>query len=476
MLFNSVQFAIFFIIVYSLYVILSHKWQNRLLLLVSYAFYAFWDWRFLSLVLTSTSLDYFCGIKIDESKDVKKKKLYLYLSICGNLSILGFFKYFNFFAYNLQIMFNSLGLSFEPRLFHIILPIGISFYTFKTLTYTMSIYGRQLKPTRNFLDYALFVAFFPTLLSGPIDRATKFLPQIISPRKLTANNLYEGCHLIFWGLFQKIFIADNLSKIVNSVFMVGKNYNGADVLIGSYAYVMQEYCDFAGYSNMAIGISKLLGFEIMNNFNLPLFAVNIADFWRRWHISLSTWVRDYIFTPLYLKLRNLKENIRLPVSSIITMTLLGLWHGAAWSFIAFGIFEGIILAAYQLIQPKIKKFKPKSYLGQQTWLITRIIFMFNVTAAGVLIFLIESPSRLYEITYSLFFKFNIFNISLNLWGKFIFFSWVIVVLEIIQYRKNNLMVVLKWKPLTSAVFYFICFYLLMIYGVEGGKEFIYFQF
>ncbi len=266
MLFNSLQFALFFITIYVLYLLFNHKWQNRMLLLASYIFYALWDWRFISLILISTVIDYFCGIKIDEAENIKRKKLFLYLSVVGNLSILGFFKYFNFFANNLQVLFNFFGFSIEPRFFNIILPLGISFYTFRTMNYTISIYWEQMKPTKKFFDYALFVAFFPTLLSGPIDRAKNFLPQILSPRKLTLDKFYEGCFLIFWGFFMKVFVADNLSKIVDPVFSGGAPYQGAAVLISLYAYVLQEYCDFAGYSYIAIGLGKIMGFNIMINF------------------------------------------------------------------------------------------------------------------------------------------------------------------------------------------------------------------
>jgi len=478
MLFNSLQFTLFFIIVYILYLVLNHKWQNRMLLVASYVFYGLWDWRFLSLILASTIIDYFCGIKIDESNDIKKKKIFLLFSLIGNLSILGVFKYFNFFAYNLQLLLNHLGFPSEPHLFHIILPVGISFYTFKTMTYTITIYWGQMKPNRNFLDYALFLAFFPALLSGPIDRANSFLPQISSPRKLSIEKFYEGCFLIFWGLFQKIFIADNLAKeIVNPVFAADPNYQGAIVLFAMYAYVFQLYCDFAGYTNIAIGLGKVMGFNMMNNFNLPLFATNVADFWRRWHISLSTWVRDYIYTPLFMSLRKIKGNKRLMITTIITMILLGLWHGAGWNFIVYGLYYGVLLVIYQQIQPMLQiLIKPQTRFMQHIWLIARIIFMFHVTALGFLIFRAQSISQIYNMLYSLIANFQLADISLDVVKQLIFFSWIVVAFEIIQYRKKDLMFVLKWNTLSRAVFYFVCFYLLIIFGVEGGKEFIYFQF
>ena len=213
MLFNSFEFAVFFILVFSLYLFLSHKWQNRMLLVASYIFYGWWDWRFLFLIFTSTVLDYICGLKIYKTNDTKKRKLFLFFSIFGNLSILGFFKYFNFFAHSLQALISRFGFFIQPRFLSIILPVGISFYTFQTMSYTIDIYRREMRPTKKFFDFALFVAFFPQLVAGPIERARRLLPQILAPRKLNLDKFYEGCYLIFWGLFQKIFIADNLAKI-----------------------------------------------------------------------------------------------------------------------------------------------------------------------------------------------------------------------------------------------------------------------
>ncbi len=477
MLFHSVEFAGFFVSVFVLYLILSHRWQNRMLLFASYLFYASWDWRFLSLILISTILDYICGIRIDESEDPKTKKFFLHLSVVGNLTILGIFKYFNFFAFNLQSLLNLFGFDFEPYIFSIVLPIAISFYTFKTLSYTISIYWGQLKPTRIFLDYALFLSFFPALLSGPIDRAKALLPQISSPRKITSDKFYEGCYLIFWGLFQKLFIADNLANITGPLFASSAPYDGAMVLPTLYAYVIQIYCDFAGYTNMALGLGKVLGFDMMNNFNLPFFATNISDFWRRWHISLSTWVRDFIFTPLFVALHSVKGDKRIYISLVVTMTLLGLWHGSAWNFLLFGLYYGILLVIHQIIQPKLKRaVNPKSGILKSAWFLVRIVFMFHITSIAVLMFGSKSLLQVYDLLHSIFLNLNIFEFRLDIIARIIFYSWILIVLEIIQYRKNDLMVVLKWNPLARAVFYFICFYFVIIFGVEGGQEYIYAQF
>ncbi|MBW1679002.1 MAG: MBOAT family protein, partial [Deltaproteobacteria bacterium] len=274
MLFNSLEFGVFFFIVYALYLMLGHRWQNRMLLMASYVFYGAWAWRFLSLIFISTILDYLCGIKIYESDSLKRKRFFLFCSIIGNLTILGFFKYFNFFASNLQALLSHFGFSIQPHFLNLILPVGISFYTFQSMSYTIDIYRNQMEPTRNFLDFALFVAFFPQLVAGPIERARRLLPQILAPRKITLDKFYAGCYLIFWGLFQKVFIADNLARIVDPIFAAGPPYNGAMVLIALYGFAFQILCDFAGYSNIARGLGKCLGFDIIVNFNLPYFSTS----------------------------------------------------------------------------------------------------------------------------------------------------------------------------------------------------------
>ncbi|MBE9529897.1 MAG: MBOAT family protein, partial [Proteobacteria bacterium] len=352
MLFNSVQFAIFFAIVYLLYLLLNHKGQNRLLLVASYVFYGCWDWRFLSLIAISTVVDYFCGLKIYESREKQKRKLFLFISVCSNLTILGFFKYFNFFTDNLYALLNGFGFSPDPFFLNIILPVGISFYTFQTISYSIDIYRKELNPTRKFLDFALFVSFFPQLVAGPIERAKNLLPQMLLPRKLTVDKFYEGCYLIFWGLFLKVFIADNLARMVDPVFSSSGPYDGVRVLLALYAFAFQIFGDFAGYSNIARGLAKCMGFDLMVNFNLPYFAVNPKDFWQRWHISLSTWFRDYLYIPLGGNRHGQMNTCR---NLAITMLLCGLWHGAAWTFIVWGAYHALLQIIHKLLQPLLSK-------------------------------------------------------------------------------------------------------------------------
>ncbi len=482
MLFTSLQFAIFFIVVYLLYLMLNHKWQNRMLLVASYVFYAAWDWRFLSLILISTTLDYFCGIKIDEAKDVKRKKLFLLFSLIGNLSILGIFKYFNFFSYNLQTLLNFIGFPMEPRLFNIILPVGISFYTFKTMTYTIGIYWGQMKPTNKFLDYALFVAFFPTLLSGPIDRAKSLLPQIQSQRKLTMDKFCEGSYLIFWGLFQKVFIADNLATVVNPVFSAGPPYEGVKVLLAIYAYAFQLFCDFDGYSNIAKGLGSLMGFDIMVNFRLPYFATNPKEFWRRWHISLSSWLRDYLYIPLG---GNRKGGIITYRNLGITMLLIGLWHGAAWTFIVWGAYHGMLLVAYRAFLPLIEKnSSPKRIRIDKIWFFIRVMFFFHLVCIGWLIFRAQSMTQVFSMLYSLFFNFSALPDSAGLIFYLLFFVFPLLIVQLFQHiKKDDLMIVMKWPAYGKAIFILAITYLYLYAIILGGKtliggggEFIYFQF
>ena len=476
MLFNTLQFAIFFFIVYSLYISLNHKWQNRLLLVASYVFYGAWDWRFLSLIFISTVVDYISGIGIYRSDKPKKRKFYLSLSIIVNLSLLGFFKYFNFFAENLESFLSHFGLTIQPQFLQIILPVGISFYTFQTMSYTIDIYRKEMKPTTHFFDFALFVAFFPQLVAGPIERAKRLLPQILAKRELNLDKFYEGLYLIFWGLFQKVFIADNLARIVDPIFAQSPPYNPAKVLVGVYAFAFQIFCDFAGYSNIARGLGKLMGFDIMVNFRLPYFSTNPRDFWRRWHISLSTWLRDYLYISLGGSRKGKLKTYR---NLAITMLLGGIWHGAAWTFVLWGAYHGSLLIIYRLVEPiREKKLAKRSLSTNKVWRLVKIIIFFHLTCLGWLIFRAQSLNQIYQMLKSFFldFHFHHFLTEEAMYLNLLFYSGLLILVQIFQYLKNDLMAVLRSKIIPRALFYFVCFYLLIIYGATGGKEFIYFQF
>jgi len=475
MLFNSFQFAIFFIIVYGLYISFNHKWQNRMLLLASYVFYGAWDWRFLSLIVISTVLDYYCGIFIHESGSEKRRKYFLTLSIVGNLFILGFFKYYDFFAVSLKDLFLVFGVPIDPRLLNIVLPVGISFYTFQTMSYTMDIYRNEMEPTKKFLDFALFVSFFPQLVAGPIERAKHLLPQVLNDRKLSLEKFYEGCYLISWGLFQKVFVADNLSRIVDPVFASGPPYNGAKVLLALYAFAFQIFCDFAGYSNIARGLGKCMGFDIMINFNLPYFSTNPKEFWRRWHISLSSWLRDYLYIPLG---GNKRGTVIMYRNLAITMLLGGLWHGAAWTFVLWGAYQGFLLILHRLSKPFLSRIVVKGRIAGRIWFFIRVFMFFHLVCLGWLFFRAQSMLQIADMIKAVIFNFDLHNwqnltlILINL----ILCIWFLLLMQLFQFIKNDLFYCFKLHWAVQGMIYFLIFYITLTYGVNNANEFIYFQF
>src|SRR6267142_3993328 len=306
MVINPLQFVWFFLIVYAVYRALpavmsagrAHRAQNWLLLVASYYFYAAWDYRFLALLAASTLVDYSCGLLLGRMTDQRRRRIVMWISIGVNLTMLGVFKYFNFFADNLQSLFAAIGWQLDFVTVRVLLPIGISFYTFVTMSYVIDVYRREIEPTRNLVDFAVFVAYFPHLVAGPILRATTLLPQISHPRRISRTQIRDGLWLIAWGFFQKIFVADNLAPLSSRVFAPDAHLGGINVLLGTYAFAFQIYGDFAGYSNIARGTSKLMGIELIENFRFPYLVRTPRDFWRHWHISLSTWLRDYLYIPL----------------------------------------------------------------------------------------------------------------------------------------------------------------------------------
>lgn len=476
MLFNSVQFAIFFVIVYTLYLVLNHKGQNRMLLVASCVFYGAWDWRFLFLIFISIGVDFYCAKYIYQLSDNKARRWFLILNIIVNIGILGFFKYFNFFQENLSTLLRLFGFSVNPHLLHVILPIGISFYTFQALSYSFDVYNRRLVPTKNFLDFALFVIYFPQLVAGPIERASHLLPQILKPREVTLDKFYEGSYLIFWGLFEKIFVADNLAKIVDPLFASQPPYNGVNVLLLAYAFAFQIYCDFDGYSNIARGLGKCMGFDIMVNFNLPYFATNPREFWKRWHISLSTWLRDYLYIPLGGNREGLVNTYR---NLAITMLLGGIWHGAAWTFVFWGAYQGILLIIHRRMQPWLERIPPfRNLVLEKIWFMVRVIFFFHLVCIGWIIFRANSMTQVYDMLYGLFFNFRFtFNIGIRAnFQNLIAFVYVFGAVQVVMFMKKDLMVIYRSRVALKVCFYILCFYMMVLGGSSGGKEFIYFQF
>lgn len=343
MLFNSISFAIFLPIVFVLYWFATKgnlKRQNILLLVASYFFYACWDWRFLFLLIFSTLLDYYTGLKMSEATNRRMKKFWFWLSISVNVGFLGVFKYFNFFAGSFAEAISHLGLHIDPWTLNVILPVGISFYTFHGLSYVIDIYKDKIKAEKNFIDYSVFVSFFPLLVAGPIERATHLLPQIKKERTFDYAKAIDGLRQILWGLFKKIVIADQCAVYANMIFNQSGDHSGSTLLLGALFFTFQIYGDFSGYSDIAIGTAKLFGIDLLRNFAFPYFSRDIAEFWRRWHISLSTWFRDYLYIPLggskggtWMKVRN----------TFIIFLVSGFWHGANWTFIVWGLLNALYI-------------------------------------------------------------------------------------------------------------------------------------
>ena len=358
MLFNSIDFAIFLPIVFILYWFVSSKklkLQNLLIVAASYLFYGWWDWRFLSLIIFSTLVDYTIGRKLKSEENRTKRKTLLWTSIIVNLGFLGFFKYYNFFLDNFVSAFSFFGAEISASSLNIILPVGISFYTFQTLSYSIDVYKRKLEPTDDFIAFSAFVSFFPQLVAGPIERATNLLPQFYKKRTFDYSKAVDGMRQILWGLFKKIVIADNCAHYANLIFNNSSEYSGSTLVLGAVFFSFQIYGDFSGYSDIAIGTSRLFGFNLMQNFNFPYFSRDIAEFWRRWHISLSTWFRDYLYIPLggsrggtWMKVRN----------TFIIFIVSGFWHGANWTFIVWGALNAVFFLPLLLTENNRNNLKP----------------------------------------------------------------------------------------------------------------------
>jgi alginate O-acetyltransferase complex protein AlgI len=350
MFFNSLDFALFLPIVFLLYWSLNNVrliFQNFLILASSYIFYGWWDWRFLSLILISTVIDFSVGLSLKSIVNPKRRKILLLISILANIGFLGFFKYYNFFLENFITAFSFFGNEINPHSLNIILPVGISFYTFQTLSYTIDIYNRKLEPTNNFVEFASFVSFFPQLVAGPIERASNLLPQFQKPRSFNYNNSVDGLRQILWGLFKKVVIADNAAEYANLIFNHSTDFTGSTLILGALFFSFQIYGDFSGYSDIAIGTSRLFGFSLRRNFAFPYFSRDIAEFWRRWHISLSTWFRDYLYIPIGGSRTGLFGKIR---NTFTIFLVSGFWHGANWTFVIWGAIHAIYFLPLQLLK------------------------------------------------------------------------------------------------------------------------------
>ena len=482
MLFNSIDFAIFLPIVFVLYWFVTNKnlkLQNFLIVVSSYVFYGWWDWRFLFLIFFSSLIDFLVGLQLVKQENSRNRKLLLWISISFNLGLLGFFKYYNFFLDNFVAAFSFFGAHIKANSLNIILPVGISFYTFQTLSYSIDVYRRKLEPTKDFIAFSAFVSFFPQLVAGPIERATHLLPQFYSKRTFNYSKAADGMRQILWGLFKKIVIADNCAEYANMIFNNSANYPGSTLALGALFFTFQIYGDFSGYSDIAIGTSRLFGFDLMRNFNYPYFSRDIAEFWRRWHISLSTWFRDYLYFPIggsrgstWMKVRNV----------FIIFIVSGFWHGANWTFIAWGALNAIYFLPLLLTSRNRHNIEivAKGKLLPSSKELAAIGLTFGLTVFAWIFFRAEN------IEHALGYISKIFSPSLFTIPKFEdiqqFFTIVILVVLFVlvewQGREEQYAIArvgLKWKrPLRWMMYYAI---ILAIFWFSGHQEqFIYFQF
>ena len=474
MLFNSPIFLVFLTIVIPLFYFLPQRYKNSFLLISSYIFYGYWDWRFCSLLLLSTLVDFFCGKAIYGNRS--KKRIYLALSLLTNLGILGFFKYFGFFADSFQSMINLLGFQLDFVHLHIILPVGISFYTFQTLTYTIDIYREKIKPTTSFIDFAVYVAFFPQLVAGPIERAAHLLPQISAEKKWSAQRFNQGFALISMGMLKKVFIGDTCGRFVDHIFAAPQNYPSIELLSALILFSIQIYADFSGYSSIARGTSKLLGVDLMHNFRQPYLSRNITEFWRRWHISLSSWLRDYLYIPLG---GNRKGRRRTLINLMLTMLLGGLWHGANWTFVVWGGLHGIYLAVHKVL------LKGKKITGENVELDRRTIlpgFIIKVLLTNLLVLFTWLFFRAQSFDQAFYIMNQILHWSSSGYSRVFIqvvltYSLVILVIDILDYISEKDTFLLNMSKAMRVGFYTALWPLIFMYLFQAKPmPFIYFQF
>ncbi len=480
MLFNSIDFAIFFPIFFVLYWIVAKKLtlRNTFLLASSYLFYGWWDWRFLFLIIFSSIVDFTIGQKIHNSQNKRTRKNFLLVSLLINLGLLAYFKYTNFFIDSFINSFRFFGAEIDSFTLQIILPVGISFYTFQTLSYTIDIYRDRLQPTKDWLSFFTFVAFFPQLVAGPIERASHLLPQFFKTYKFNYSAFKSGLLLMAFGLFKKMVIADRLAIVVNEVYNNPTGHSGQDLIIATVFFAFQIYCDFSGYSDIAIGISRTLGFDLMKNFETPYFSTSITEFWRRWHISLSTWFRDYVYIPLGGS-RN--GEYRTYFNLFLVFVVSGLWHGAAITFVIWGAIHGIIIVVEKALsntklQLNRKRILPAIFFG---------FFTFSIVCFAWIFFRANSFSdSLYIVT-------NLFNFNFEKWNFYdiglpsqefdlaIISVILLLIFDAIHRKYNALSLLNKTNVFIRCSVYTIIIYSIVVFGIYGNdsvSEFIYFQF
>ena len=476
MLFNSFVFWAFFAVVLALYRVLPHRRQNLLLLVSSYFFYGYWDYRFLSLILVSTIADFLIARKIHSSSDDCMRKVLLGLSISINIGLLATFKYYGFFAEQFNDLLQLAGFHSYLTVWQIVLPVGISFYTFQTISYTVDVFKRDTKPADRFLDFALYVSFFPQLVAGPIERSGHLLPQILRERSIGIADIRAGLYLCLYGLFKKVVVADNMAVIVNYVFSQSPGtLSGTDILLGVYAFALQIYCDFSGYSTIAKGLARLMGIDLLWNFRMPYHSKSPSEFWQRWHISLSSWLRDYLYIPLG---GNREGNFKTFRNLTITMLLGGLWHGANWTYIIWGAYHGLLLVLYRMIpwlgEPRTTT--DTSYKKARLGDFARIIFFFNLVALGWIFFRANSVSQAVYLLGAITTDQNWTEFSQYAVGYLLVFAAPTIVYEIWLETKKDQLALINYHWFPQGIIYAFMLVMLMTFAPLVPQVFIYFQF
>ncbi len=473
MLFNTGRFALFFGIVFAANWLLGKRWraQNVLLVVASQFFYACWDWRFLGLLWFSMLVDYFVALRLEASSDPRQRKRLITLSVSVQLGILGLFKYLGFFVDSGAQLLARLGFHAHPLALSIVLPVGVSFYTFQTMSYTIDVYRGLIPAERNLLSFATFVSLFPQLVAGPIERARRILPQINGPRSLPAEDLYSGCSLILFGLYKKVFIADNLAPLVDQAFSHTETLTRAEGVLALYAFALQIYGDFSGYTDIARGTAKLLGFDFALNFRRPYFARNPSDFWQRWHISLSSWLRDYLYIPLGGNKGSAARTLR---NLFLTMLLGGLWHGASWTFVLWGAYHGALLVVHRLLKPVLSKIRPSGTLGSALWTVTRCVVMFHLVVLGWLPFRARSLSEVQNVLLGIAERGGALGSAPATLKWLLACCSLLFLLELSEEWRSGF--VQRRQFWARGLLYAAVLASIMIAGAPGGQTFLYFQF
>lgn len=473
MLFNSLDFAIFFLVVWPIQYCLPHRPRNLFLLAASCFFYAYWDWRFLGLMGTTIIVDYSVALALEKSSSPLTRRCCVAVSLIVNFGLLAFFKYATFFASTIGWVSGYSGLTVTLDRWDIVLPLGISFYTFQSVSYVIDVYRRQLSAIRKLSDYALFVTLFPQLVAGPIERGAHLASQILHRPSITWLHCSDGAWLVLKGLFKKCVVADNLAPIVERVF-ASESPSAADVIVGLYAFAFQIYGDFAGYTDMARGLAKWMGYDLMLNFRLPYFSRDPSEFWQRWHISLSSWLRDYLYIPLGGNRYGRFQTCR---NLMLTMTLGGLWHGANWTFVMWGVFHGLLLIAFRVL--RAKDVGTKSIASKPTSLLSwwcQVILMFHLVCFGWLCFRATSLQQIGTMLSAVVTDFSVSNQVIQEFWQIAILCFPLVWSQLLAEKTGDLNAVRRLSLAPRSLVYIFLLVAILTLGNFGGREFIYFQF